>query len=103
MSELAALADRVETAPKYWGDIELDVEVLAAFGLTLRLYERSGWKLLDPISGRACGPIYPTRHLKDVLSMFWWAKVPVPEMIATDPRKATAAALRARAALDQPR
>lgn len=95
---MVELAERCEAAPDYWGDTALDVEVLAAFGLTQRLYDRAGWRIIDPISGRPCSSVHPTRQLSDVLSMLWWAKVPKPEMINTDPRKATAACLRALAA-----
>lgn len=97
---LIELAERCEAAPEYWGDPELDIEVLAAFGLEQRLYPRAGYKLIYPDSGRCGSAIWPTRRLEDVFSVLFWARIPKPEMIATDPRKAIATCLRARASLE---
>jgi hypothetical protein len=95
--ELMALAERIEAAKNGFRlPASIDADVLSAFGLKQRWYERAGWKFICPDSDRPRSPLRPTLCVDDLLTIYQyaqWAKL--PPLIPSDPCKATAFCLRA--------
>ena len=95
--ELLALAERIEAAKNgFCLSASIDADVLSAFGLEQRRYERAGWKFICPDTDRPRSPLRPTLYVDDLLTIYQYAQwVKLPLMIPSDPCKATAFCLRA--------
>ena len=95
---LLELADRVDALGRFDRDNYLICEILPVFGRTGERLPRAGWRQKSFGETHWCAWLRIFDDMQDVLYLL---KDEVPEMIHSDPRKAVAAALRARASLTQ--
>lgn len=98
MSDLVALAERIERSRSRFSiSMEDQAAFLSFFGLTQRHYERAGWKMLDPSSNRPLSALRPIGSLDDLRTITHYTGIELPAMIPSDPLKAAAFVLRAKA------
>lgn len=96
--QIEALADKIDaTSNSFMLDGETNAQVLAAFGLEQRFYERSGWRFIYPDNGRPGASKNPLYDLDDLVSIyaFYRKDLTIPAMIPSNPKDATAFCLRA--------